>query len=126
MCSSDLNKDGYFKINVQEGDSLMINHVSLYPTVVHADSIFAGHNKLYIPYRTYILKAVLSRNYEKEMENMEKSTKQMKKEVNNVKVENPRHFESDGNPYNPDKTNPGLTIPLFQIGKKNKKKPPEE
>ena len=120
------DKDGYFKISAQEGDSLMINHISLYPKVVYADSIYAGANKIYVPYRTYILKAIASRNYEKEMENMKETMQQTKREINNMQVLNPSHFESEGNPYNPDKPNPGLTIPILQLGKKNKKKVPSE
>ena len=123
---SAANVEGYFKLSVQRGDSLMINHISLLPKVIHTDSLHDGVNMIYVPYRTHLIRAINSRDYHKEMQNMQESMKQTKKDINNMQILNPRHFESDGNAYNPDKENPGLTVPLFQIGSKEKKKVPKE
>ena len=118
---SAANTNGYFKLSVQRGDSMMVNHISLQAKVIVVDSLEEGINNIYIPYRTYILKAITSRDYHKEMENVQETMRETKKEISNMQVLNPRQFESDGNTYDPDKTNPGITMPLFQIGSKGKK-----
>ncbi len=49
---------GYFSTFLQEGDSLMINHLSLKPKVIHANKNKATDNKIYIPIRMHMIKLV--------------------------------------------------------------------
>lgn len=112
---------GFFRINVQWGDSLMINHLSLLPKIVYATDLLRGDNHIYVPYRTYILKAISSRNYEKDKKNVEESMKQTKKDIQKQIIVKPYQRTMD-NPYDDDKQNPGITIPLIQIGTPEKKR----
>lgn len=116
------NKEGYFRVNILQGDSLMINHVSLTPKIVYSGEKTENEIiKIYIPYRTYILKAISSGNYEKERENVEESMKQVKKDIENQIIVKPYHRTNE-NPYDNDKQNPGITIPIIQLGTPEKKK----
>lgn len=121
------NSKGFFRLNVRQGDSLMVNHVSLMPKVIHTDHLNANQGvRIYVPYRTYVLKAIRSGNYEKEKENLDESMKQVKKDIDKQIIVKP-YLRTTENPYDNDEQNPGITIPLLQIGSKEKKKlPPEE
>lgn len=117
------NGEGYFRVNLQQGDSIMINHISLAPKVIYTEKMSNnGFVKIYVPYRTYILKAISSGKYEKEKKNVEESMKQVKKDVDNqIIIKN--YLRSTDNPYDNDKQNPGITIPILQLGTPEKKKP---
>ena len=118
------NNKGFFRTSLQQGDSLMVNHVSLTPMIIYTGTKMKNEAiKIYIPYRTYVLKAISSGNYEKEKENVEESMKQVKKDIENQIIVKP-YLRSTGNPYDNDKLNPGITIPILQIGSKEKKKTP--
>ncbi len=52
---------GYFKTPFNEGDSLMINHISLNPLVVHANRNISIDNRYYIDYKIYTLESCLLR-----------------------------------------------------------------
>jgi hypothetical protein len=49
---------GYFATYLYEGDSLMINHLSLVPKVIHANAKPAAENKIYVPLRTRMLNEI--------------------------------------------------------------------
>lgn len=116
------NKDGYFRVGIHTGDSLMVNHLSLTPKVLYTDKSRKNEKiSVYIPYRTYIIKAISSGNYEKETKNMEESMKQVRKDKDNQIVVKPYHRTME-NPYDNDKQNPGITIPILQLGAPDKKK----
>lgn len=119
------DSDGYFRTVLQPGDSLMVNHVSLTPHIIYTRPGIKGLVKLYIPYRTYVLKAISSGNYEKEKKNVAESMKQVKKDIDNQIIIKPYHRTNE-NPYDNDKINPGVTIPLLQLGSPEKKKPPTD
>ena len=115
-------KEGYFRINLLQGDSLMVNHVSLTPKVIYTSKNKKNEIvRIYIPYRTYILKAISSGNYEKETKNVEESMKQEKKDIDEQIIVKPYHRTNE-NPYDNDKLNPGITIPIIQLGTPDKKK----
>ncbi len=118
---------GYFRTSLQQGDSLMVNHVSLTPMIIYTGTKMKNEAiKIYIPYRTYVLKAISSGNYEKERENVEESMKQVKKDIESQIIVKP-YLRTNENPYDNEKLNPGITIPILQIGSKEKKKnPPSE
>lgn len=54
------SKTGYFRFEVEEGDSLMINHISLTPTVIHANDNYKEENNYYIPYKLYTISVCLA------------------------------------------------------------------
>ena len=112
---------GYFKSFVAQGDSLMINHVSLAPKVLYVISSNPGLEKVYVPYRTYILKAISTGNYEKERQNVEESMKEVKKEINQQILIKQTQRTSNVNPYDNDEKNPGITIPIIHLSKPDKK-----
>jgi len=116
------NGEGYFRVNLQQGDSIMINHISLAPRVIYTEKMSNnGFVKIYVPYRTYILKAISSGNYEKERKNVDESMKQVKKDIDNqIIIKN--YLRSNDNPYDNDKQNPGITIPIIQLGPSEKKR----
>jgi|GEM_PF-3223536 len=121
------NDQGFFRTSLRQGDSLMVNHVALTPMIIYTGKSTKSETiKIYVPYRTYVLKAISSGNYEKDRENVEESMKEIKKDAHNQIIVKPYHRTTE-NPYDNDEINPGITIPLFQIGSKEKKKlPPEE
>jgi len=121
------NSKGFFRLNVLQGDSLMVNHVSLMPKVIYTDHLSANQGiRIYVPYRTYVLKAIRSGNYEKEKEHLDESMKQVKKDIEKQIIVKP-YLRTTENPYDNDEQNPGVTIPLLQIGSKEKNKlPPGE
>jgi len=49
---------GHFSTFLQEGDSLMINHLSLQPKVIHVNKNKATDNKIYIPVRMHMINLV--------------------------------------------------------------------
>ncbi len=117
------NSKGFFRMNLQRGDSVMTNHVSLTPKVIYTESVKPNEViKVYIPYRTYVLKAIQSGKYEKEKKNVEESMKQVKKDIQKQPIIKPYLRSTTENPYDNDDQNPGITIPLLQIGSKEKKK----
>ncbi|MGE4586909.1 MAG: hypothetical protein AB7D05_06160 [Mangrovibacterium sp.] len=116
------NGKGFFRTNIRKGDSLMINHLSLSPKVLHTGELFPGQAVIiYVPYRTYILKAISSGNYEKEQKNVQESMKQVKKDIEKQIIVKP-YQQTLENPYDNDKENPGITIPIIQLGPSEKKR----
>ena len=115
---------GFFRTSLQQGDSLMVNHVSLTPMIIYTGTKMKNEAiRIYVPYRTYVLKAISSGNYEKEKEHVEESMKQVKRDIESQIIVKP-YLRTNENPYDNDKLNPGITIPILQIGSKEKKKTP--
>ncbi len=56
---------GYFKTDFEDGDSLMINHISLSPTVIHANSQKASENLYIIDYKMYTLQTFVKQDEDK-------------------------------------------------------------
>ena len=114
------DKKGYFKTLLLQGDSLMINHLSLSPKVIYAEKADSETIKVYVPYRTYILKAISSGNYEKEKKNVDESMKQVKKDIDKQILIQQSQRTSNENPYDDDVQNPGITIPIIHLDKPKK------
>jgi len=114
------DKNGYFKTSLLQGDSLMINHLTLSPKVIYAEKADSETINVYVPYRTYILKAISSGNYEKEKKNIEESMKQVKKDIDKQILIKQSQRTSNENPYDDDVQNPGITIPIIHLDKPKK------
>ncbi|MGV8093448.1 MAG: hypothetical protein AB2L24_16430 [Mangrovibacterium sp.] len=116
---------GRFSVSVQKDDSLMINHLSMQPLVIHPKSGKAASNIFYVKYRMYQIQTVSSKG-NIENQNFEKNMQQIKTDLENLglqHIKSPRG--SVNNPYNPDKTSEGLTITpddIFKLFRKKKKK----
>jgi len=114
---------GYFKTYAAAGDSLMINHLSLDPKVIHVPAIPPQKQKIRVEYRTYMIQPVVSNFYRYQMNNFEKNMKKMYAELSALGYHPNRSKSVRLNPYNPDETDPGLTISLsdlFGLFKKRK------
>ncbi|MCW0482970.1 hypothetical protein [Gaoshiqia sediminis] len=114
------NQSGYFKTSLSEGDSLMINHVSMIPQIVLANRRKAEENKILVAYRTYLLDPMTTTNYEKEQGYLEETTKQIKAEIEEQILIDPNKRTGNDNQYDDDEQNPGATI--IRISPKTKKK----
>jgi hypothetical protein len=116
---------GRFSMSVQKSDSLMINHVSMEPLVIHPKPGNAASNIFYVKYRIYRIQTIFSQG-DKEQKNLEENVQQLKTDLANLGL---KHIKppkgSINNPYNPDKTSEGLTVTLediFKLFRKKKKK----
>lgn len=114
---------GRFKIFVQAGDSLMINHISLSPMVIHAKKGKAKNNIFYVDFRDYTLRTVVTRSFDRDYYNFEKNIKKLYRDLEKLGLRNPNQVRrSSANPYNPDGFNPGVTLNLGEIIRLVKKK----
>ncbi len=59
------DENGYFHTPMLEGDSLMVNHISLSPTVIHANNGPAFLNVYIVDFRVYTLKTCVLRSQDK-------------------------------------------------------------
>jgi len=116
------NESGYFKTLLHKGDSLMINHVSLAPRVLYFNSNVSETVKVYVPYRTYLLKVINKGEYEKQKKNVDKNTKTVKKDIKKQIYIKNIHRSGNVNPYNNNVNNPGIIVPILQLDKVKKNK----
>ncbi len=74
---------GYFKTPFEEGDSLMINHISLAPTVIHANGKEAYENLFIIDYKMYTLQTFVLQDEDKsrDMRNFEANISKIYKDL---------------------------------------------
>ncbi len=81
IVTSDSN--GYFKTPVNPGDSLMINHISLSPKVIHANHNSATDNLFYIDFKIYTLNTCVMRQAAEgvNMENFERNIQKIYKSI---------------------------------------------
>lgn len=109
---------GHFSIVVQPGDSLMINHLTLQPRVIHARKGKANSNKFYVQIRNYTFKPIATRTYSLDYLYFKKNVKKIYRDLERLGYRNPNvgldRF-SDGNPYDPDRASPGVGISLSDI-----------
>ncbi|WP_321289785.1 hypothetical protein [uncultured Sunxiuqinia sp.] len=106
---------GRFTIFLNEGDSLMINHMSLQAKVIYANKNKATQNDYYIPYRSYQLNLVGTEAYRRDYQNFNNNIVKLNREIRQISYLTPKDKGIDTNPYNPKPTNLGLTIGLSDI-----------
>ena len=107
---------GYFKTFAQYGDSLMINHLSLQPKVIHAEKGRANSNKFYVNFRNYNIRTIATRSYSLDYYHFEQNIKKLYRDLEKLGLRNASAVRrSSGNPYNPDKTNPGVGVNLSEL-----------
>ncbi len=117
---------GRFSVSVHQDDSLMINHLSVLPLVIHPKRGEADSNIFYAKHRRYQIKTVSSKAYNTDQLNFEKNVQKIQMSLAGAGLKNiksPRG--SINNPYNPDKTSEGLTVTLedlFKLFRKKRKK----
>jgi len=100
----------------------MINHVSLTPKVLYFNSNVSETVKVYVPYRTYLLKVINKGEYEKQKKNVDKNTETVKKDIQKQIYIKNIHRSGNVNPYNNDVNNPGIIVPILQLDKVKKNK----
>lgn len=117
---------GRFAVSVQKNDSLMINHLSVLPRVIHPKRGEADSNIFYIKHRRYQIQTVSSKAYNTDQQNFEKNVQQIQMSLAGAGLKNIKPPKgSINNPYNPDKTSEGLTVTLedlFKLFRKKRKK----
>lgn len=106
---------GHFTIFAEEGDSLMINHISLQAKVIYANGRKATANRFYVPYRAYQLRSVATHHFARDYHHFEQNIKKLNSDLQKLGYIPPEYKGNDNNPYNPDKENLGLTISLGEI-----------
>lgn len=109
------NSMGYFKTTAQIGDSLMINHLTLMPKVVHVTVQSNTNEKIRVEYRTYMIEPVVSNSYAFQMKNFEKNMKLMYRQLEKLGYHPNISKTVRMSPYNPDEYDPGLTIRLGDL-----------
>jgi hypothetical protein len=89
---------GYFAAYLYEGDSLMINHLSLVPKVIHANAKPAAENKFYVPLRTRMLNEISMNEvrYKMEMKYAEKNINILYAELARKGLRNPAKINTSG------------------------------
>jgi hypothetical protein len=108
---------GRFSMFAQRRDSLMINHLSLQPKVIHVKRGKAASNHFYVNYRIYQLPTIASSNYDRDYHHFEQNMKKLYADLERLGLRNPNYVprRSTENPYNPDKTSLGLTTTLGDV-----------
>ncbi|MFV0376141.1 MAG: hypothetical protein ACK5JD_02430 [Mangrovibacterium sp.] len=106
---------GYFRTWAEEGDSLMINHLSLQPKVVFANKRSKNENRFRVDYRIYVIKPVVTNEYALQLKYFEKNMKLMYAQLENLGYQPNVSRSLRMSPYNPDEMDPGLTIRLGDI-----------
>lgn len=101
---------GYFKTWAEEGDSLMINHLALQPKVIHANNKPKLENRIRVDYRIYAIQPVVTNEYALQMKYFEKNMKLLYAQLENLGYHPNTSKSIRMSPYNPDETDPGLTI----------------
>ena len=106
---------GYFKTWVEEGDSLMINHLALQPKVIHANNKSKFGNRIRVDYRIYAIQPVVTNEYALQMKYFEKNMKILYAQLENLGYHPNISKSIRMSPYNPDETDPGLTVRLSDL-----------
>ncbi len=102
------DSNGHFKTPYNPGDSLMINHISLSPIVIHSNLNEATDNTFYIDFKIYTLQTCVMR-HNAEGVNMENFERNIQKIYKSIEKEGFRH--GDPKPM----TNNGLPIDLSRL-----------
>lgn len=101
---------GYFRTWAEEGDSLMINHLSLQPKVVYANKSSKNENRFRVDYRIYSIKPVVTNEYALQIKYFEKNMKLMYAQLEKLGYHPNISKSMRLSPYNPDELDPGLTL----------------
>ncbi|WP_372773298.1 hypothetical protein [Mangrovibacterium sp.] len=109
------NSKGYFKTTAQIGDSLMINHLTLMPKVVHVPEQSKAIDTIGVDYRTYMIEPVVSNSYAIQMKYFEKNMQSMYRQLEKLGYHPNISKSVRIPPYNPDEYDPGLTIRLGDL-----------
>jgi hypothetical protein len=75
------NGKGFFKIWLQEGDSLMINHISYERRIIKANDNPSGENRYYLKFSPYEMRAIAVNYRNIEMENFYRNMKLIKEQM---------------------------------------------
>lgn len=101
---------GYFRARVLPGDSLMINHLTLEPQVIHPDQFPTPKARIVVDFRTYMITPVISNSYKKQMANFNKNVEKLYSDLRKNGYAPQESQYRRTNAFNPDELNPGLTI----------------
>ncbi|PTN08131.1 hypothetical protein [Mangrovibacterium marinum] len=101
---------GYFKMTVESGDSVMVNHVSMSPQVVQVHPTYIDKAKIFVEYRTYMVNPITTYDEEKQRSNLDQSMDQLNEDIQKQILVDPTKRTGNDNTYNDNVANPGATI----------------
>ena len=114
---------GYFKTIVQAGDSLMINHISLAPLIIHVRRINVRINRIYVPNKTYRIKSVSNTDFQKQRQYAEQNLKQISRQLGFELLTDTVPKMVNINPYDDNKISQGINLKgFFKLFKKRKRR----
>jgi len=101
---------GYFKMVVEKGDSVMINHLSMAPKVVKVRQTYIDKVRIIVDFRTYMVNPITTYDEEKKRSNLEKNMQQLNQDMKEQIIVDPTKRTGNDNTYNEATYNPGATI----------------
>lgn len=103
---------GHFRTWVEDGDSLMINHISLAPKVVHAKR--SKHPALiYVPNRTYRIQSVSNMDFKRKQEYALRNMRSINNKLSTIQIRDTIPKMMNVNPYDDRKISQGINLKGF-------------
>lgn len=117
------NSSGFFRVRVQPGDSLVVNHISYKRMFIHGNNKSAVENMYFLSIHPYEISPVMVKSYDVELANFEKNMKFIYKQIG--LMEKPVDYKTGGhpstvNPYAPGASAVGFGINLLDLFQKKK------
>ncbi|HKJ41257.1 MAG TPA: hypothetical protein VKA27_04145 [Sunxiuqinia sp.] len=107
---------GYFNTYLHPGDSLMINHLTLKPKVIHANADKVSSNRFYVAYRRYQIPTVATKTFNRDEYYCQKNIRKIYADLERLGVRHVRPLRiGNGNIYDPDRVSPGVGISLSDL-----------
>lgn len=112
------DQHGHFRTWVEDGDSLMINHISLAPMIVHVKR--SKHPDLiYVPNRTYRIQSVSNIEFKRKQEYALRNMQLINDKLSMIQIRDTVPKTVNVNPYDDEKISQGINLKGFlQLFKK--------
>ena len=112
---------GHFRTWVKDDDSLMINHISLAPKVIHAKR--TKHlNLIYVPNRTYHIQSVSNMDFKRKRAYALRNMQLINDKLSTIQFRDTAPKTMNVNPYDDEKISQGINLKGFlQLFKKRKR-----
>lgn len=107
---------GHFQMYAHPGDSIMINHLSLQPQIIHVPNRNTKDTIIYVSYRLNLIGTVFSSGQEElKMKYFENNKKAIGLTLQLTDLTPNISRTMRVSPYNPDEPDPGLNFPVFEL-----------
>ena len=117
------SSSGYFRMRVQPGDSLVINHIAYERIFIQANEKRASENRFFLGIKPYEVSPIVVKSYKVELANFEKNMKIIYKQLRMMEIPNYKsnYGPETANPYAPGASSPGFGISMSGSSKKKEK-----